>query len=108
MAELEELRRKLLSGEITDEELKRLRELEDKYGLEHIKNPFEEQIQLNEEFDDNMEDDLMNSRITDQDNFSELPPVQVMNNIMSKPQSPDKNLNGIDEQSEDQPITDRS
>lgn len=65
LAELEELRRKLLAGEITEDELRRLRELEEKYGLEHIKNPFEEQIQLNEEFDDNMEDDLMNSRITE-------------------------------------------
>ena len=40
--ELEELRKKLLNGTITEEELRRLRELEAKYGLEHIENPFEQ------------------------------------------------------------------
>jgi len=42
MSELEALRKKLLDGTITEEELRRLRELEAKYGLEQIKNPFEE------------------------------------------------------------------
>jgi hypothetical protein len=38
--ELEMLRQKLLNGEITEEELRRLRELEAKYGLEEMNNPF--------------------------------------------------------------------
>lgn len=37
--ELERLRRKLMDGTITEEELRRLRELEDKYGLEHMEDP---------------------------------------------------------------------
>jgi sulfite reductase beta subunit-like hemoprotein len=41
MDELEMLRLKLLNGTITEEELRRLRELEAKYGLEAIANPFE-------------------------------------------------------------------
>ena len=31
------------------------------------------------------EDDLYHSRITDKDNFSELPPVEVMNNVAKSP-----------------------
>lgn len=69
LSEIEELRRKLANGEITEEELRRLRELEDKHGLEHAKDP-----------NDN-EDEVNQSRITDQDNFQELPPVEVMNNL---------------------------
>lgn len=73
-----------MNGDITEDELRRLRELEEKYGLEPAENPFDQQMQLNEEFDDNMQDgeqeeqlqdDSMQSRITDQNNFSELPPV---------------------------------
>ena len=41
LAELEALRKKLLDGTITEDELRRLRELEAKYGLEHIENPFD-------------------------------------------------------------------
>jgi hypothetical protein len=36
-----------------------------------------------------MEEDSRHSGITDDENFAELPPVQVMNNA-SKPQSPKK------------------
>lgn len=78
LAELEALRQKLLNGgKLTDEEIARLRELQLKYGIEPDENMFGQQVQLNEEFDDNMQDDdeLMHSRITDQDNFSELPPI---------------------------------
>jgi hypothetical protein len=35
------LRKKFLDGTITEDELKRMRELEIKYGLEPITNPFE-------------------------------------------------------------------
>lgn len=35
------MRRKLLDGTITEEELRRLRELEKKLGLDPIENPFE-------------------------------------------------------------------
>lgn len=56
--ELEELRKKLLAGTITEDELRRLRELEGKYGLEPIENPFDQQKQLNEVFEDNMQDDV--------------------------------------------------
>jgi hypothetical protein len=81
--ELEELRKKLMDGTITEEELRRLRELEAKFGLEEMKDPFEEQKKMNQQFEENMfeqeeavgEGDFMHSRITDQDNFSELPPV---------------------------------
>lgn len=45
------MRRKLLDGTITEEELRRLRELEKKLGLDPIENPFEKQQELNEEFD---------------------------------------------------------
>lgn len=69
LSEIEELRRKLLAGEITEEELKRLRELEAKHGLEEMKDPFAD------ESGENLEDDLNHSKITDHDNFSELPPV---------------------------------
>ncbi len=54
MSGLEELRRKLLSGEITDEELRRLRELEAKYGMDELKDPFADQKLMNQEFDENM------------------------------------------------------
>lgn len=68
LSELEALRKKLLDGTITEEELRRLRELEAKYGLDPIANPFEQQMKLNDEFDQNMQDDeedIMHSRITD-------------------------------------------
>ena len=41
LSELEELRKKLMNGDITEEELRRLRELEEKYGLEPAENPFD-------------------------------------------------------------------
>jgi hypothetical protein len=58
--EIERLRRKLMDGTITEEELRRLRELEAKYGLEPMEVPIE---------------DMNLSKISDQDNFQELPPV---------------------------------
>lgn len=89
MEEIEKLRKKMLEGNITDEELKRLRFLESKYGLEHMKNPFERDMNEENMFDEEEanfmeESDSHHSRITDQDNFAELPPVHVMNNL-SKP-----------------------
>jgi len=47
MDELERLRQKLLDGTITEEELRRLRELEAKYGLEAMEDPFAAQKLLN-------------------------------------------------------------
>ena len=87
--EIERLRKKMLEGDITDDELKRLRFLETKYGLEHMKNPFErdmnEENMFSEEEANFMEESFSHhSRITDEDNFAELPPVHVMNNL-SKP-----------------------
>lgn len=101
MDELERLRRKLLDGTITEDELRRLRELEKKLGLEPIENPFEKQQALNEEFDQNMQDaeddeDILHSRITDQDNFQDLPPVEVMNNPHQSPLKALDDLNAPD------------
>lgn len=87
----------MLEGKITTEELKRLRFLEKKWGLEHMKNPFEnvedenhdEENLFEEEEPQFMEEDSRHSGITDDENFAELPPVHVMNNT-SKPQSPCK------------------
>lgn len=87
----------MLEGKITAEELKRLRFLEKKWGLEHMKNPFEnvedenhdEENLFEEEEPQFMEEDSRHSGITDDENFAELPPVHVMNNT-SKPQSPCK------------------
>lgn len=79
----------MLDGTITQEELDRLRELERKYGLEEMQNPFEAQKLLNQEFDDNinqsMNDSMNHSKISDKDNFQELPPVQVLNNLQQSP-----------------------
>ena len=55
------MRRKLLDGTITEEELQRLRELEAKHGLEPMEDPNAGEMNL--------------SKISDQDNFQELPPV---------------------------------
>jgi len=58
LAELEALLKKLRDGTISEEELRRLRELENKFGLEPEKNPFEEQIDKNEKFEDIMDNEL--------------------------------------------------
>lgn len=46
-----------------------------------MQNPFEAQQMLNQEFDDNMNESLNHSKISDKDNFQELPPLQVLNNL---------------------------
>lgn len=95
--EIDALREIMLKGLITEEQLTRLRFLEKKWGLEHMKNPFEvveeenhdEENMFSEEEPQFMEEDSRHSGISDDEKFAELPPVHVMNNT-SKPQSPSK------------------
>ena len=95
--EIDALRQIMLKGLITEEQLTRLRFLEKKWGLEHMKNPFEvveeenhdEENMFSEEEPQFMEEDSRHSGISDDEKFAELPPVHVMNNT-SKPQSPTK------------------
>lgn len=91
MEELEELRRKLLNGDITEDELRRLMELQNKFGVPLT----DEELDLIREAEDRM-NDINQSRHTEkEENFSELPPVVVMNNTNSpknlmKDASPEK------------------
>ena len=91
LEELEELRRKLLNGDITEDELRRLMELQNKYGVQLR----DDEIDLIREAEDRM-NEIEHSRHTEkEENFSELPPVVVMNktdspkNLM-KEASPEK------------------
>lgn len=87
MEELEELKRKLMNGEITEDELRRLMELQQKYGIQFS----DEELNMIREAEDRLCDDR--SRHTEaEENFQELPPVVVMNRVDSPPPAAEEEL----------------
>ena len=86
MEELEELLRKLRDGTITEEELRRLMELQNQYGVQMT----DEDIERVREAEDRFNDINESNHSEKEENFAELPPVAVMNNQNSPDKSAEK------------------
>ena len=79
----------MISGEISEEELRRLLELMGKYG---IQTSDEEMQRIREAEDRYGMNEIEESRNTEKDeNFAELPPVEVMNRLKT-PEKEEENV----------------